>query len=243
MRPNLLKEKETKTDINEKLNDKITEKAQSVEDELLPEPKEIYVPKQVVDEQPIKPTLPKMNLFSSATFEKSIKDEQDFVKSALKNQITEKETASEEITEDFEIHNQNELELETPHEFFEINAKPKKKKKPMKFRFRLLTCVYCAIIAICSGWVITNAVRISNFQSSIESAQSSYELNELKIIKKIEKLDDLREESQKKEGSSLLPIEEIITIQPLPLENPTEYKQESNWFDSLCNWIGHLFGG
>lgn len=237
MRPNLLKERE----VEKKQEERAAEKEQI--DETLPEPKDIFV-SQKIDEEPIKPSLPKVNLFSSATYEPFEKPVEKTFQPKVESKIDfEPELKKEEELKQVQTPIFEEKIETVERDFYEIDAKPKQKNKPTKFRFRLLTCIYCAIIAVCTGWVITNAVRISTVQSTIESSQSSFKINELKYIKKIEQLDDLKDTSQNPEDSSLLPIEEVITIQPAPLENPTDYAKNSNWFDKICNWFGHLFGG
>lgn len=240
MRPNLLKEREAE----KKLDEKHPEKEQLNEN--LPEPEDIFVAQKIETEEPIKPTMPQINLFSSATFEKTEKptlnQSLDINKPKEAKNLKVKFEKNEEVKQASAPIFEEKIE-NIERDFFEIEAKPKQKKKPTKFRFRLLTCIYCAIIAVCTGWVITNAVRIATAQSTIEASQSSFKINELNYIKKIEQLDDLKDTSQNPSDSSLFPIEEIITIQPAPLENPTDYAQNSNWFDKICNWFGYLFGG
>ena len=241
MRPNLLKEKETEKEVSSK---PVNEETQS-EFDSLPEPQEIHAQKEVVEVQ--KDDSKKPNLFSSATF--TLQKEEPKLESVKPNILFESKNQTapvEEIQEqevELDENKTEQTESRKEHEFFEIKGKAKKKPKPQSFRFKLLTIVYCVIIAVTSGWVITNAVRISNVQSTIESTQNSIEINGLKFKNKIESLDKLKDESESNENSSLVPIEEIITIQPRPLENPTDYAVQSNWFDKICNWFGHLFGG
>ena len=71
--------------------------------------------------------------------------------------------------------------------------------------------------------------------------QTEHSANVIKLKNNIEKLDDLDDNPH--ESSDLQKVETIITVQPLPLENPTDYQETTNWFDSLCNWISGLFGG
>ena len=79
-------------------------------------------------------------------------------------------------------------------------------------------------------------------QIATETAnQQEYNVNIAEYLSKISRLDN--DTSQTPDDDSLLPIDEIITITPQPLENPTEYEEESNWFDSICNWLRNLFGG
>lgn len=117
-------------------------------------------------------------------------------------------------------------------------------QKSYKFRFRLLTGVFCCIMAILVGWIIGNSIELATTSEQIASStatQEEYNVNIAEYLSKISRLD-----KQKPDGpsdDSLLPIDEIITITPQPLEDPTAYEEESNWFDSICNWLIHLFGG
>lgn len=129
----------------------------------------------------------------------------------------------------------------------EIESTNKSNQKGYKFRFRLLTGVFCCLMAILVGWIIGNSIELASTSSNIatESATSQeYNVNIAQYLSKIEKLNDATDDVPPQPGEgSLLPIEEVITITPQPLDDPTEYEQESNWFDSICNWLRHLFGG
>ncbi len=126
----------------------------------------------------------------------------------------------------------------------EVESIQNSSQKSCKFRFRLLTGVFCCIMAILVGWIIGNSIEIVSTSNQIatETAnQQEYNVNIAEYLSKISRLDS--DTSQTPDDDSLLPIDEIITITPQPLENPTEYEEESNWFDSICNWLRNLFGG
>lgn len=126
----------------------------------------------------------------------------------------------------------------------EVESIQNSSQKSYKFRFRLLTGVFCCIMAILVGWIIGNSIEIASTSNQIatETAnQQEYNVNIAEYLSKISRLDS--DTSQTPDDDSLLPIDEIITITPQPLENPTEYEEESNWFDSICNWLRNLFGG
>lgn len=128
----------------------------------------------------------------------------------------------------------------------EINSYSKDNSKGFQFKFKLLTGVFCVLFCILTGWIIGNAIQIAQANSQIVSqvAQGQeYEINIAKYLSKISKLDDANKEMSSPQDGSLIPIEEIIPITPQPLEDPTEYEQESNWFDKICNWFKNLFGG
>lgn len=139
-----------------------------------------------------------------------------------------------------EIESTGEKEIEE-----EIKAFSKPNKKGFAFRFKLMTGVFCLLIALFGGWVIGNAVQISS--TSAQIAQSTvdkevYDANLLSYLSKISQLDNWNENNVNSD-SALIPIEEVIPITPTPLEDPTSYERESNWFDKICNWISNLFGG
>ncbi len=122
-----------------------------------------------------------------------------------------------------------------------------KKSNNYKFRFNLLTSVFCCLLAILGGWVIGNTIEIASTNSQIVSEVSKgeeYQVNIIEYLTKIGKLDDnVNQTPPNPEDGSLLPIDEIIPITPQPLEDTTAYEQESNWFDKICNWLKNLFGG
>ena len=122
-----------------------------------------------------------------------------------------------------------------------------KKSNDYKFKFKLLTCVFCCLLAILGGWIIGNAVEISSTSSQIATEVGKgeeYQVNIIEYLTKIGKLDDnVNQTPPNPENGSLFPIDEIIPITPQPLEDTTAYEQESNWFDKICNWFKNLFGG
>lgn len=255
MSPNLLKELE-------KLEqEKAVEKEPVIEDkpQQPQEPNDFFVRENILKNEPLyaqveKPQqketdLKPLNLFSASAFQQTESSNNIL----LKNKPIEKPaepTAEPEIEQEPKITEQpevEEIEVEesepekVDEEFFEIKPKNKRKTKLGQFRLKLFTVVFCAIMAVTTGWVITNAVRISNVNKAIETVQTEHSANVIKLKNNIEKLDDLDDNPH--ESSDLQKVETIITVQPLPLENPTDYQETTNWFDSLCNWISGLFGG
>ena len=209
------------------------------------EPLYAQVEKPQQKEQDLKP----LNMFSASTFQQT----ESSSNILLKNKSVEKPVQSmiePEIEQEPEIAEQSKVDdialkenisESVSEEFFEIKPKNKRKTKLGQFRLKLFTFVFCAIMAVTVGWVITNTIRISNVNKAIETVQTEHSANIIKLKNNIDKLDDLNDNPQ--ESSDLQKIETIITVQPLPLENPTDYQETTNWFDSLCNWISGLFGG
>ena len=248
MSPNLLKElekedkvEEIKEDVQEEtiVEEAIVEETSFVvenENLLKDSNKPLYVPKQKEEKKQEPLTV---NLFSASAFEKEavIERKQLFEPSVEKVEVVE-EIEPEEQKIEAEIEQKNEVQ----EEFFEVKAKSKKKTKSSQFRLKLFAGIFSAVLAVTTGWVIANTVRVANLNNAIESAEKSFSANEFKLINNIRKLTDLDSEDLEN-NTSLEIIDEVITIQPLPLENPTDYQQTSNFFDALCNWISGLFGG
>ncbi len=155
----------------------------------------------------------------------------------------------EEIEEKVETLYNSSLSLEqTGEEVIEKELSTySKKSNDYKFKFRLLTSVFCCLLAILGGWIIGNTVEISSTTSQIATEikkGEEYQVNIIEYLTKIGKLDDnVNQTPPNPEDGSLLPIDEIIPITPQPLEDTTAYEQESNWFDKICNWLKNLFGG
>lgn len=169
--------------------------------------------------------------------------EQEAKKEEQKEDIEEKQ---DEVVES--LYNTSLIESEVDNKEFaeELENLTNTKKSSYKFRFRLLTGVFCCIMAILTGWIIGNFVEIASTSSQIATetaSQQQYNVNIADYLSKISRLDSDVENADSPADDSLFPIDEIITITPQPLEDPTEYEQESNWFDSICNWIRNLFGG
>lgn len=118
-------------------------------------------------------------------------------------------------------------------------------KKNYSFRIKLVTGVYCILVALFGGWVISNSVNISNtnsniYQTVIEKEQVDANIKD--IVLKIKNFDDA---SKNPEDDSTIKkmITETIETTPEAIIEPNEYKVESNWFDVFCNWVSRLFGG
>jgi hypothetical protein len=189
--------------------------------------------KQTQTQQPVEK--PKINLFSAKTFE-------DAAQQADKFNILNVKKVQMPIEQEQQIE-QHYNEQDIIEQFVEFNAKPKANKKAWKFRLKLVAAVYCATIAVLTGWVTANAIRINNMNKIISSTQTQISLNEVKFINEIQKLDDIKNQEPDYNNSQLIPISQVIGVTPLPLEDITEYEKQSNWFDNIVNWFGNLFGG
>ena len=118
-------------------------------------------------------------------------------------------------------------------------------KKSYSFRIKLVTGVYCILVALFGGWVIGNAVDIARtnaniYETALEQERVSADIE--KIILKIKNFDDASQNPEDDSTVKKMITETIETTPEAPVE-PNEYVVESNWFDVFCNWLSKLFGG
>jgi hypothetical protein len=175
-------------------------------------------------------------------------EEKELVPEPVQEEPTIQTEHVEEVEEDYSeqieslystslsIESTNDEQLEE-----ELNSYSKNDTKSYKFRFRLLTGVFCCLLALLGGWIIGNVVEITSTNAKITTA-TEYSVNLKDLISNISRTDQNETPASPSDGT-LLPIEEIIPITPLPLDEPTSYEEESNWFDKVCNWFNNIFGG
>lgn len=118
-------------------------------------------------------------------------------------------------------------------------------KKSYSFRIKLVTGVYCILVALFGGWVIGNAVDIARtnaniYETALEQERVSADIE--KIVLKIKNFDDASQNPEDDSTVKKMITETIETTPEAPVE-PNEYVVESNWFDVFCNWLSKLFGG
>ena len=180
----------------------------------------------------------KLAALKKSVYQKSQMEKQG--EADLKNEETEfleeEPVVDALFAESLSIEETNDTVLEE-----EVETYTKSDNKNYKFRLRLLTGVFCLVVAVLGGWIIGNIVQISSTTSEITTA-TEYSVNLKDLIKNISKTDKDDQPASPSDGT-LLPIEEIIPITPQPLEDTTAYEEESNWFDKICNWFKNLFGG
>ena len=158
----------------------------------------------------------------------------------LNQEILEEEIIEEQIeslfTSSLSIESVTEEDLED-----DLSTYAQSEIKSYKFRFKLLTGVFCCLLAILTGWIIGNIVEIATTNTEI-ATQTEYAVDLKGLISNISKLDKDETPASPSDGS-LLPIEEIIPVTPGIVEDTTGYESESNWFDKICNWLSNFFGG
>ena len=137
------------------------------------------------------------------------------------------------------------VEIDTKRINKELENVVAKPKKNYSFRIKLITGVYCILVALFGGWVISNTINISQTNSYLyEATARTTEINNniLDIIGDIEKLDSV---SSDPEDDTIVVkiVTEEIQITPEAIREPNDYQKSSNGFDTFCNWISSIFGG
>jgi len=149
-------------------------------------------------------------------------------------QIVEEKKQEEKAVQETILSEPQKAVIETPnYDFIEVQDTglkfDNKMKQKRKFRLKLVSIVYCVIFAMCSGWVIGNAIELS---------KTSYTISEIQYLIKIEQLDGFQEVQN---GDSI--ITTIVDVEPQPLAEPTNIQPQTNWFDRFCDWLRNIFGG
>lgn len=205
-------------------------------------------PVQKVEEvatQPVKEEKKETKSLSEIIMEQHLaKQNEENIQEQAVDQI--EEIQEEQVEEQVESLYASSLSLEASNEnqLDEVFT-PEHNSKNYKFRFRLLTGVFCLLLAIIGGWIIGEAIEIGKTSTEIiteTSKGTEYNVNLTKLITNISKIDQDDEPATPSEGT-LLPIDELIPITPQAPLDTTGYEEESNWFDKICNWIINIFGG
>lgn len=115
-----------------------------------------------------------------------------------------------------------------------IKTKSRQKKR---FRLKLVCVLYAVTFVLVGGWVIGNAISISNTTNAINSTR--YEINEIQLIIKEAQLDSFQDVQNGEESL----ITSIVNIEASKLMHPTEVQPQTNIFDKICNWFQSIFAG
>ncbi|MBE7075487.1 MAG: hypothetical protein E7375_00255 [Clostridiales bacterium] len=101
------------------------------------------------------------------------------------------------------------------------------KKKSKKVAGLVLACVLGASATIC----IANTVILDNMSSSFSQLEDVYNINLQKYLNNIYNLDTTKKSM------------EMLETYPEDLLEAGDFGEKTNWFDTLCNFIGGIFGG
>ena len=172
----------------------------------------------------------KINLFSSATFQKR---NQDLIK---QRQLEDAELAKVEskVSQVIEKPNYDYIESLSPAEKEKVFKIEKEEQEKPKVRFGKLKTVALAILfAIFGVWGIVNIAKLDSLNSSVAKTETIYQLNIVTYAKNLATLDATSTEN----------MENLLPTIPDKENMATEIAQQSNWFDRFCNFIAGLFGG
>lgn len=128
-------------------------------------------------------------------------------------------------------------------EIKKINLEP---QKSFSFRIKLVTGVYCILVALFGGWVIGNTIDLIQTNNNINNAVTSTEkvnTDIADVLIKMEQLDSVSPDDRKDDSLLVKITTETIEITPEAIESPNEYEKSSNWFDVVCDAISGIFGG
>ena len=163
----------------------------------------------------------------------------------IKTEMTEKKDSEFEVDFINLLNSAENIEVDTKAISKELSKETPKPKKNFSFRIKLVTGVYCILVALFGGWGIGNTINISQTNSYLyETTAKTTEINNniVDIIGDLTKLDSV---SGDPEDDTIVVkiVAEEIDIKPEAINKPNDYQKSSNWFDVICNWIASLFGG
>ncbi|MCK9574923.1 MAG: hypothetical protein WCX32_03540 [Clostridia bacterium] len=142
-----------------------------------------------------------------------------------------------------EQQNKNEERIDQQKDIF---IKNKNIQPALNFRGKLLIAVYSLVMILMGALMINNAVIINSVSADIQSLSSSITEEEISIsdIKRVydtlNKADNLTERAY---HADMTPVENSVLINLLPVANNISTQLQTNWFDSVCNYLSGLFGG
>ena len=221
-------ETEQETEIETKQEEKVLTESQTESEEVVEETQQedVSVPQQDARASYV-------DTFSGITLAdiKKQKEDEELKKFQVEKDELRKQQFSEPAKE-----NESEKIIEKPnYDLIEegkakykvsVNKKQKAQKKS-KAAGVALACVLGATAVVS----IANSLIIDNMSSNYMQIEETYQLNLYKYLKNITKLDTTKQGMQ------------FLETYPEDGENAGEVGKQTNWFDSLCNWLGGVFGG
>lgn len=179
-----------------------------------------------------------INIFSSAAFPKNeiisendTKNEEIFEKNVENN---EKIVASESSTI-IEKPNYDMIETLSDEQrsivFKEEKDEQKQEPKPKRNVFKLV--MISILFAIFGVWGIVNIASIDSVNNQITQVSTEYGVNLVSYLNNLHNLDATNSNN----------MENLFETMSESGGGATVVKEQSNWFDRFCNFIGGLFGG
>ncbi len=139
---------------------------------------------------------------------------------------------------------QQNIVVETPNYDLMPEITPQKKKRVLKLeklvekeepKKKRLSYLKRGALALGIGVTIAlgifTAVELSNTISAYNVAQSEYSVNVATLMQKIASVDS---------GNKMA---ELVETFPDEVMRPSDFEEQSNWFDRLCNFLSGVIGG
>lgn len=174
---------------------------------------------------------------SSLLLEKEVKVEEKLEQAKQKINLSSIKQAAQAETK------QENIVIETPNYDLmpELSTEKKKRviklekavqsEKPKRKHSWLKRGILAAGLAITLALGIFTAVDLADSISAYNAAQNQYSVNVATLMQKIASVDS---------GNKM---SELIETFPEDLMRPSDFEQQSNWFDRFCNFLSGLFGG
>ncbi len=174
---------------------------------------------------------------STLLLEKEVKVEEKLEQAKQKINLSSIKQAAQAETK------QENIVIETPNYDLmpELSTEKKKRviklekavqsEKPKRKASWLKRGILAAGLAITLALGIFTAVDLADSISAYNAAQNQYSVNVATLMQKIASVDS---------GNKM---SELIETFPEDLMRPSDFEQQSNWFDRFCNFLSGLFGG
>lgn len=126
-----------------------------------------------------------------------------------------------------------------------VQEKPafKLKDKAKRWLFSIIS-----ILVMLGGLAIYNGITINNMNTQITETTTSINNYNSEIKKVINSIDNLTNEDNVLDSADQLGLSEAteenkVTIELEQKNEVKDYKSQTNFFDKICNFFRHLFGG
>ena len=169
--------------------------------------------------------------------EEEIEKEEPKKKTNLQILKSELETKKQMIEKEKAIVSPNydliqEISPEKRKKIYKIKkAEVKEEAKPHALNKKFKIILFSLVLFVGGAFCISSGVQLADAINGLNVAQTQYEANLPKLIKKISGIDNT--------NTTL----ELIETYPDEIKEPSSIKEQTNWFDKICNFISGLFGG
>lgn len=114
----------------------------------------------------------------------------------------------------------------------------------LSFKGKLLIAVCSSIMALLGILLIYNAVLIGSYNTQIAAGYETLaEMEDIstELVKELNTMETSVEFMP--EGLGMSQNSDVITLNTIERQQKVQYLEETNWFDSICEFISNIFGG